>query len=406
MEKKSYKVPVLMYHSIGRDNPYWIWNHLTTPVKIFEEQMNCLRKEGFNAISLQELYDYMMYNNSLPLNPIVLTFDDGYIDNWVYAYPLMKKYGMKGTIFINPSFVNPTEEYRPNLEDVWIGKCREEDLISKGFLSWGEMRGMEESGVVDIQSHSMTHDWYFMNNEIVDFHHPGDNYVLLAWIACPERKYMYLEENQDELVGYGTPVYSYGRSLGIKRYFEDKKLSEYLVNYVRENGYKAFFNDKDWRGRLYKVVAEYKKNNELNDRYETGGEFKKRVEYELAESKRIIEEKLNKRINFLCWPGAAFNKEVVKTAKEIGYISTTLYFDDKKIKNTFGGDPSEINRIDCASAVYWGDRVASYAGIGFFMANIKYFRGSKIYLCVKRFYQIKYMLPFIVRRILRGKNIQ
>ncbi len=395
-----------MYHSIGPVNPDWVWNHLTTPAEIFEAQMNCLRMEGFNAIFLQELYDHMTYNNRLPPNPIALTFDDGYFDNWVYAYPLMKRYGMKGTIYVNPGVVNPTEEYRPNLEDVWSGNCRKEDLNSKGFLSWAEMRRMEEDRVIDIQSHTMTHDWYFMNDEIVDFHYPGDNYFWLAWMVHPERTYMYLEENQDELVKYGTPVYSYGRSLGIRRYFEDKNLSECLVKYVRENGYKGFFNNKDWRKRLYKIAAEYKNNNKLNDRYETEEEFKKRVEYELAGSKRIIEEKLNKRVNFLCWPGAAFSEEVVKAAKETGYLSTTLYFADKKIKNIFGENPFEINRIDCGAAVFWRNRVVSYVDIGFFMANIKHFRGSKIYFCVKRFYQIKYMLLFAVRKILKQENIQ
>ncbi len=86
-------VPVIMYHSIGQNNPDWLWNHLITPVNLFEAQIKLLFKKGFNSIRLQELYNHMKYNNKLPDNPIVLTFDDGYLDNWVYAFPILKKYG-------------------------------------------------------------------------------------------------------------------------------------------------------------------------------------------------------------------------------------------------------------------------------------------------------------------------
>src|SRR4030042_2945185 len=137
-------VPVLMYHSVGVQNPKWIWNFLTIPLKIFEDHLRTLKTKGFNTIDLTQLYDYVGKGKSIPSNSIVLTFDDGYLDNWVYAYPLLKKYGFKGTIFVNPQFVDPTEEYRPSIEDVWAGKAREEDLISHGFLSWREMREMEE----------------------------------------------------------------------------------------------------------------------------------------------------------------------------------------------------------------------------------------------------------------------
>ena len=107
MKKRVPKIPVIMYHSVGPNNPDWIWHHLITPIKIFEDQIKHLSKKGFNSVTLKELYDYMIYNNKISENPIVLTFDDGYLDNWVYAYPILKKYEMKGTIFVNPDFVFP-----------------------------------------------------------------------------------------------------------------------------------------------------------------------------------------------------------------------------------------------------------------------------------------------------------
>ncbi|MBI5676088.1 MAG: polysaccharide deacetylase family protein [Nitrospirae bacterium] len=397
----SIKVPVIMYHSVGRNNPDWIWNHLITPVNVFEAQIKFLSKRVFNSINLQELYVYMKYNNKISDNPIVLTFDDGYLDNWVYAFPILKKYGMKGTIFVNPEFVDPIDKCRLNLDDVWNGKCEEKDLFSKGFLSWHEMRKMEESGIIDIQSHSMSHTWYFTGDEIVDFHHPGnDQFPWLFWNAHPERKSFYLNENQETFVPYGTPIYKNGRSLGIKRYFEDTGLSRHLTTFVK-NQEDDFFTCKDWKNALFQQVNIYKSENKLNDRYETDEEQEERFRYELFKSKALLEDKLNKKIDFLCWAGGAFNNKALSIANEAGYLSSTLFYNDSERKNSFGDDPSEINRTGCVSEFNWHNNFISYTEPRYFMANIKYFCGDKIYLWVIRLYKIKYFAKFIIKKLLK-----
>lgn len=394
----SIKVPVIMYHSVGQDNPNWIWNYLTTPVNLFKDQIKLLSKKGFNSIKLQELYNYMKYNNKIFDNPIVLTFDDGYLDNWVYAFPILKKYGMKGTIFVNPEFVDPTDKCRPNLDDVWSGRCKEKDLFSKGFLSFQEMRIMEESGVMDIQSHSMSHTWFFSSDEIIDFHYPGNNqYPWLFWNACPERKSFYMNENQEHFVPYGTPIYTNGRSLGMRRYLEDKNLTEHLVNYVTKEGL-SFFKRRDWKEQMFNQVDLYKKRNNFNNgRYETDEEQKERFKYELIESKKVLEDQLRKEVNFLCWAGGAFNDDALNIAKECGYLSTTLFFGDTNIKNIFGEDPAAINRTGSSDSFFWHNRFISHTDLGFFMANIKHFQGKKKYLWVMRLYKIKYLIKFFIK---------
>ena len=230
---RSSAVPVIMFHSIGTVDKNWIWCHLTCPWKLFQHHLEWLMIMKFHSISLQQLYDYNKNNVKLPANPIVLTFDDGYLDNWVFAYPLLKKYGFKGTIFVNPEFINPQKIVRKNLEDVWNNRKINENLEIKGFLSWEEIKIMEAEGVIDVQSHSMTHTWYFFNSEIIDFHYPSNNkYPWLFWNISPKNKHRYLNENQEHFVPYGTPIYNYGRSLAIKRYFEDEFFSKYIVNFV------------------------------------------------------------------------------------------------------------------------------------------------------------------------------
>jgi peptidoglycan/xylan/chitin deacetylase (PgdA/CDA1 family) len=294
-------VPVIMHHSVGVIDRGWQWNHLTCPYRLFEDQLKWLKRKNYHSISLEHLYEYMKNGIVLPENPVVLTFDDGYQDNWTYAYPLLKKYGFQATIFVSPEFVDPTEEYRPNLEDVWAKKSRTDHLQTTGFLSWREMEEMESEGIIDIQSHAMTHTWYFRSSRIVDFRHPGDGYIWMTWNSHPEKK-PYLQRDDEKLIDYGSPVYQYGKSLEVKRYFPDENLKTALLDYVKEKGIRNLFRD-DWKTDLFRFVHDYRKNHEVQDGYETEQEYLERVKGELEKSKKIIEERLGKEVKFLCWPG-------------------------------------------------------------------------------------------------------
>ncbi|MPN40040.1 hypothetical protein SDC9_187575 [bioreactor metagenome] len=111
-------VPCLMYHSVGIVNPKWHWNYLTCPYQVFENQLSILKKLSYRTVSLTELYNYMMHGKKLPKKSIVITFDDGYLDNWVFAYPLLKKYEFCATVFVNPDFVEKRNIVRKRLDQV------------------------------------------------------------------------------------------------------------------------------------------------------------------------------------------------------------------------------------------------------------------------------------------------
>jgi peptidoglycan/xylan/chitin deacetylase (PgdA/CDA1 family) len=399
---KEKGIPVIMYHSVGPMNTDWTWNDLITPVEVFEGQIRVLSQKGFNAITLRELYNHMKYYAELLPNPVVLTFDDGYLDNWVYAYPILKKYHMKGTIYVNPEFVDPASEPRMNLVDVWKGRCGKKDLFSEGFLSWEEMRIMEADRVMDIQSHSMTHTWYFCGDEIVDFHHPGSNkYPWLFWNAFPEEKSSYLKDNQELYVPYGTPIYKHGRSLGIRRYFEDRYLTDYLVDYVKRQS-NDFFKDSDWKDKLFLQVELYKSKNGLKGRYETEEEQRERFRYELIESRKLIEEILQKRVEFLCWAGGAFNDKALRIAEEAGYLSSTLFYNNKEKKNRHGEDPSFINRTGCVDSFKWRNKFMSYTDPAYFIHNINCFYGSRKSFWIMRLYKLKYLFKYSMGKLFRS----
>ncbi len=125
------KVIVLNYHKIDNMNI-----SLSVLPKDFEAQMKYLKENNFHTITPDELYSALSGSTELPENPVLITFDDGYEDNYVYAYPILQKYGFKGTIFVITSFL---------------------DKNMKNYVTWEQAEEMEASGTISIQSHTVTH---------------------------------------------------------------------------------------------------------------------------------------------------------------------------------------------------------------------------------------------------------
>ena len=121
------RVPVLVYHCVGANPQSPAGDDLFVSERAFARQMAFLRHMGYQSVFASEL------GGPLPLRPIVITFDDGYANNFSQAFPILQRYGMKATIFT-------------------VGADNDRQL--PGRLTWEEMRAMEASGLVEIQSHT------------------------------------------------------------------------------------------------------------------------------------------------------------------------------------------------------------------------------------------------------------
>ena len=73
--------------------------------KNFEAQMKMLAKGGYTTITPDELLAYKQGKITLPKKSVLITFDDGWRNNYIYAYPILKKYGLKATIFLITSWI-------------------------------------------------------------------------------------------------------------------------------------------------------------------------------------------------------------------------------------------------------------------------------------------------------------
>ena len=352
-------VPVLTFHSVGMNYGDWTWSHLSESAEMFESFLVRLHSQGYKTVSLQQLYDHMSGEGRCDPKSIVLVFDDGYLDNWTTVAPLLKKYGMLGAVYVNPEFVDPGTEIRPTLDDL-AGKV--EDLHSiehRGFMNWAELAALDSSGVLDVQSHSMSHTWYFTGPRIVDCFAPttAPTYPWMSWNARPERKPFYLSEDQSEFVPWGTPVFENEKSIIARRFSPDPQMVAKIETEVERQGGFEFFADPDWKDRYRKITSDITGDRPFPGDRESEHDFEERVRWELAEAKSIIENKLNKQVHFLCWPGGGVNATAKRLALESGHRSWTLPGGDASDKrNVPGSDATEVKRVPAMREVVFFGR--------------------------------------------------
>jgi peptidoglycan/xylan/chitin deacetylase (PgdA/CDA1 family) len=311
----------IMFHSAGlRDHP-WRSAHVSEPLDILRDKLEVIREEGYRTITMDEAAAHFSEKRD---NLLHLTFDDGYLDNWVHIFPILERLELKATIYMSTDFIEPGDRIREQREIYErnhdpIGCCA-------GFLSFSEMRAMEDSGLVEIQSHAMTHTWYPSSPDIVDFWHPGSatesgGPVWMLWNLFPEKKPYYLSEaaELESSIPYGTPVYEPGKSLESVRYFPDEaELETELVNAVGDRA-QDFFTTEGWADILMSIVAEYRSKAGVLGRYETAEEYNRRISGELSGSKEILEGGLGHEVNGICWPGGGVTKDVMLLARKAGY---------------------------------------------------------------------------------------
>jgi peptidoglycan/xylan/chitin deacetylase (PgdA/CDA1 family) len=371
----------LMLHSIGCEKENWYRKWLSVSINHFENFCKYLVKNNYETVFLNSWTE-----DSNSKNKIVLTIDDGYLDNWVYAFPILKKYGLKGTIFVNPEFIQDGTEIRPNLEDVWDNKIEKSKLQPLGFLNWAELNIMQESGVIDIQSHSMSHNFYFYSNKIMDIYTGQPKYNWLPWLSQPKRKPYYLNEDQSKFVEYGLPIFEFDRALRVQRYIPDVKFIEYSINEFSKAG--DPINKKEFIKKLNKKL------NEFPGQFESDEDMRDRYTYELLESKRIIQQKLNKPVDFICWPGGGFNQFSIDIAQEAGYKAMTGSVNKVKSLNIDG--MQVISRNAMTSFIQTSKRDHYMKNSQFLVTLFKYHEGNSF---SKYKYRIQKLILIILDKI-------
>ncbi|MBI5587431.1 MAG: polysaccharide deacetylase family protein [Deltaproteobacteria bacterium] len=157
-------VPVLMYHHINPNRG----DMVTVTPEVFEAQMRHIKDAGYRTLTLDELLG-VVSGRKLDDKGVVVTFDDGYLDNYVYAFPVLKKYGIKAAVFLVSSWVDKATAAKGYQKRI-ISEFREraplhdqtkayaqEGSFEKLSVNWDMVKEMKDSGLVEFHSHTVTH---------------------------------------------------------------------------------------------------------------------------------------------------------------------------------------------------------------------------------------------------------
>ena len=283
------------------------------------------------------------------MNTIVLTFDDGRGRVWATAYPILKKYGLQAIAFLVPSRIREMGTLNPNLDDVREGRTGMADILARDsvepFLTWDEIRAMHRSGVIDFQSHSSWHNSVYVSGRIVEFANPSLNVSFLDGSLHPVIR----RGGRDEFpegVDWGSPIYEWGPGLGSeRRYLEDEDLTQVLTHHVRENGGIMFFRRSGWRNSLRSLVVDFERRNGSKGRMQTDEERYADIYSDLFQSKRMIEEKVGKRVKHLCYPWYRGCDMAIRASREAGYESNHWFLFVRRTVNRVGDDPYHVTRL-------------------------------------------------------------
>lgn len=139
-------VRILVYHSINNVNIKNDKLRMTVPVELFKKQIEFLINSGYKIISLDDLTGYILGDKTVSQKSIVLTFDDGFRDNFYHVYNILKSKYIKATFFLACNYIDSGSHFP------WNENCG----LPASPMSWKDISIMAEGGM-DIGSHALSH---------------------------------------------------------------------------------------------------------------------------------------------------------------------------------------------------------------------------------------------------------
>lgn len=184
-------LPVIMYHSISERSSS---EYSVTPEQI-ESDLKYLSENGYNTVSAQQLADYVYSNGDLPENPVMITLDDGFYNNFYYLEPLLEKYDMNVIVSVVGTYIENNAVADPHVPEY-------------SYLLWDDIKSMLESGRFEIGNH--TYNLHTANNRLGSSIKNGESNQEYAEILDKDISYLQtlIKENTDV-----TPIvfaYPYG----------------------------------------------------------------------------------------------------------------------------------------------------------------------------------------------------
>lgn len=320
---KGQGVPVLLYHQVND------FSNVNT--SLLEKHFELIKKQKFQTLTASEVKQSADEKKKLPKYSILITFDDGYYDNYVNVFPLLKKYNFKATFFINSAFIKEKVDRTTTIikdsdtanKEIVKRFYKGEDPSSEQYMTWEEIKEMQQSGLCDFQLHSHSHKLAFSTLELRGFVENDD----FGYEA------MHVYNGKPEI---GYPMLRSRGETTIRRLIPKK---EFLLDIQKLYTQKKNLNQSQRK----KEITEYIKNHPEAAVQESIVDATSRIKLEINKNQEELTKHLDKMPIAYAWPyghRSEFGRAIIK--KE----HVHLFFTCKKGTNGRVMNLENIKRIE------------------------------------------------------------
>lgn len=316
--RKPGAIPVIVYHSVSPD-PAWLpWgDSISVRPETFRRHMSVLRRMKRKVIPSSELFDARRANRPIDPGSVVLHFDDGYLDNFLEAAPILREFNCPATIFASADFIDDGDTVRTRQEG-W-----------QGYMNRAELRTLDADPLIEIAAHGLDHGRIPVSSRQVGTLDKS-NWRLYApqiWARTPGPKARWFLVDDPAPMRFGDPIFE-----------SDSKLC----------------------GRWHRDGVS-----------ETEAERDARVESELNSARVVLEAALGRPVDFLCWPFDRWTEAARATAVRAGFTR----FTGGRGENRAGEDPNVLSRVHVHDHAFgggplWLEGLAFRAKVGSMSGNI------------------------------------
>ncbi|MDL2267360.1 polysaccharide deacetylase family protein [Desulfovibrio sp. OttesenSCG-928-G15] len=310
-----FSLPVFTYHSISRHK-----DGLCVSPELFEEHCRTLADDGWRGVSLYEAEEYFLNGTPLAPKSCLFTFDDGYLDNYVYAEPILRRYGHHGIMFPVLNMLESHDKLRPTMEDASCGKDLKRffDAVNKRkrvwrggrvvehihFCSWQEVKHMQDNGNLCVAPHSLRHDRVIC----------GLSFRRLNW---PKRrpKGFFSVPPYDAPLGF--PLFDNGHFLTERAYTLNPELFEIIKETVPQQprAAKRFAANRN----MTELIRQKLREVPALGTQESIAAQRERIAKEFMECQRIFKEQLGVTARSFCWPWGDSTPMALEEAQKAGF---------------------------------------------------------------------------------------
>lgn len=269
-------VPILVYHSVSPDASWLPWSDNTSiRPETLRQHLSALKRGGYEFISTQKLIEARESGTALPPRSVVLQFDDAYLDNFLFAAPILREFNAPAMIFASIDFIEPGDairaEARSGPASGW-----------QGYMTAAELRELDQDPLFEIEAHGVSHGRIPVSDQTQDIctEENWKRHAPLIWATTPGNKARWFQAN--------APVAPLGLGQAIPR------------------------NDSALAGRWWR-----------DGHVETDAEFASRVQADLTLAHQELGRILGRAPRIMAWPFDRSDALSVEAAHLAGFHAVT-----------------------------------------------------------------------------------